>query len=191
MLRGLFVSAMLVMQAVPAWAIDGFAVEVGQDRKTDMARIAAQWQWSKRLLQGQAWHVGGYWDLSVAQWERDQATPGDRKQVTEIGLTPVFRLQGNDLRGLYLEGGIGAHLLSATQLGDKRFSTAFQANTSDSAIASVHAVQWTSATATSICPMRISKSPTTASMRTNCVFSTGFSSAFPAFARRQLPLRLK
>jgi hypothetical protein len=126
MLRGLFVSAMLVMQAVPAWAIDGFAVEVGQDRKTDMARIAAQWQWSKRWLQGQAWHVGGYWDLSVAQWERDQATPGDRKQVTEIGLTPVFRLQGNDLRGLYLEGGIGAHLLSATQLGDKRFSTAFQ-----------------------------------------------------------------
>jgi hypothetical protein len=125
-LRGLFVSAMLVMQAVPAWAIDGFAVEVGQDRKTDMARIAAQWQWSKRWLQGQSWHAGGYWDLSVAQWERDQVTPDDRKQVIEIGLTPVFRLQGNDLRGLFLEGGIGAHLLSATRLGDKRFSTAFQ-----------------------------------------------------------------
>ncbi len=125
-LRGFIVSAMLVMQAVPAWAMDGVAVEVGQDRETEMARLALQWQWSNRWLQVQSWHVGGHWDLSVAQWQRDQTVAGERTQITEIGLTPVFRLQGNDLRGLYLEGGIGAHLLSATQLGNKRFSTAFQ-----------------------------------------------------------------
>jgi opacity protein-like surface antigen len=35
-------------------------------------------------------------------------------------------LQRHDFRGLYLEAGIGAHLISSTALGNKRFGTAFQ-----------------------------------------------------------------
>ncbi len=127
--RDAIVTALSLMFAalvsISAWAVDGVAVEAGRADRSDMARAALQWRWSARWLQGDAWHVGGYWDLSVAQWEREGA-PGSRTRLAEIGLTPVFRLQANDLRGAYLEGGIGAHWLSATELGDKRFGSRFQ-----------------------------------------------------------------
>ncbi len=90
-----------------------------------MGRVAVQWKWSRRWFQGGDWHVGGYWDLGIGYWSRD-ALPGQNGDLVEIGLTPVFRLQRNDLKGPYAEGAIGFHLLSQTSLGDKRFSTSFQ-----------------------------------------------------------------
>ena len=71
------------------------------------------------------WHVGGYWDLGIGYWRRD-ALPGENENIWEIGFTPVFRIQRNTLTGPYAEAGIGAHLLSRTQIGDKRLSTKFQ-----------------------------------------------------------------
>ncbi|MBI4195466.1 MAG: acyloxyacyl hydrolase [Betaproteobacteria bacterium] len=109
----------------PAGAIDGISVEAGSGDGTDMGRIGVQRDWKTRWFQGQNWHLGGYWDLAVGYWHRS-APPGFNDDITEIGLTPVFRLQQNDLRGPYLEGAIGFHLLSRTSLGDKRFSTQFQ-----------------------------------------------------------------
>lgn len=119
--------AMLLALALPAQAqiIDGFAFEAGASSSTDMFSVAVQKQWSKRWLQGDAWHLGGYWEFSLAQWNRE-ALPGERDQLVEIGITPVFRIQRNSLRGLYVEGGIGAHLLSSTELGNKRFGSSFQ-----------------------------------------------------------------
>ncbi len=111
--------------AMPLQAWDGLAIEAGRSTATDMTRVAAQWQWPQRWLQDAGSHVGGYWDVSIAQWRRE-ALPGERSRLVDIGLTPVFRLQANDLQGLYLEGGIGAHLLSATELGNKRFGSAIQ-----------------------------------------------------------------
>ena len=119
-----FAAALVLCGILPAHAVDGLAIEAGQEHRTDMWRVAAQWQWSQRWLQGEQWHLGGFWDLGLAQWE--QTVPGERARLLEIGLTPVFRLQANDLRGPYLEAGIGAHVLEATSLGNKRFSTAFQ-----------------------------------------------------------------
>ena len=119
------IAMMLGGAATPVFAVDGVAVEAGRATNTDMRRASLQWRWSQRWLQGDHWHVGGYWDIGVAQWDRE-ATPGQRSRLNEMGLTPVFRVQGNDLHGLYLEGGIGAHLLSATDLGGKPFSTSFQ-----------------------------------------------------------------
>ncbi len=116
---------MLGFAAPPVFAVDGAAVEAGRAANADMQRASLQWRWSQRWLQGEQWHVGGYWDLGIAQWQRE-ASPGQHSRLSEVGLTPVFRIQGNDLRGLYLEGGIGAHLLSATHLGEKPFSTLFQ-----------------------------------------------------------------
>jgi opacity protein-like surface antigen len=118
-------SALVAMLAAPACAVDGMALETGQADRTDMARVAVQWQWTKRWVQGDGWHLGGHWDLSAARWERDPA-PESPSSLTEIGLTPVFRLQADGLRGAYLEGGIGAHWLSSTKLGDKRFGSTFQ-----------------------------------------------------------------
>lgn len=116
----------LVLCGVPSsHAIDGLAIVAGEGRNSDMLRVGAQWQWSKRWFQGQHAHLGGFWDVGAAQWRRDES-PGQRDSLTELGLTPVFRLQANDLQGPYLEGGIGVHLLSETRLGGKRYSTAFQ-----------------------------------------------------------------
>ena len=119
-----FAFVLAVWGAQPSHAVDGMAIESGQDHRTDMWRVSAQWQWLQCWLQGERWHLGGFWDLGLTQWE--QSVPGERTRLREIGLTPTFRLQANNLRGVYLEAGIGAHLLEATSLGNKRFGTAFQ-----------------------------------------------------------------
>jgi len=106
-------------------AVDAAAVEVGNGDGADMGRVGIQWDWNRRWFQGQSWHLGGYWDLGLGYWRRD-VLPGQNGDITEIGLTPVFRVQPNDLTGPYGELAIGFHLLSHTSLGDKRFSTAFQ-----------------------------------------------------------------
>ncbi len=120
------IAAVLAMCVVaPSYAVDGLSADAGRAGLTDMWRISAQWSWSQRWMRTEQWHLGGFWDLGIAQWERD-AQPGQRARIGEIGFTPVFRLQANTLRGPYLEAGVGVHLLSATSLGYKRFSTAFQ-----------------------------------------------------------------
>jgi hypothetical protein len=114
-----------VIASPPVHAIDGVSIEAGNRNGVDMGRIGVQWNWKSRWFQGQNWHVGGYWDLAAGYWERN-ALPEQNDNITEIGLTPVFRLQQNDLKGPYLEAGVGLHLLSKTSIGDKRFSTQFQ-----------------------------------------------------------------
>lgn len=124
--QGLIVAGLLGFASAQTQAVDGIAVELGKSDGTDMGRIAIQWDWGKRWLQSQGWHLSGYWDLGLGYWKRDDVRPGQNDDIAEIGLTPVFRLQHNDLRGLYGEIAIGAHFLSKTSLGDRRFSTSFQ-----------------------------------------------------------------
>jgi lipid A 3-O-deacylase len=85
-----------------------------------------QWDWTQRWLQGREWHVGGYWDLAIGHWRKRNVLPGQNDDITEVSATPVLRVQRNDLRGVYGEAGIGAHLLSRSHIGDKRLSTNFQ-----------------------------------------------------------------
>jgi lipid A 3-O-deacylase len=107
-------------------AVDGISVEAGRGNGADMGHIGVQWDWKQRWFQGQHWHVGGYWDLSLGYWEHGRALPGQNDSIVDIGLTPVFRLQQNDLRGVYAEAAIGFHLLSRTSLGSRRFGSKFQ-----------------------------------------------------------------
>jgi lipid A 3-O-deacylase len=120
-----WLAAVLAMAGPRAMAVDGVALEAGGGDGTDMARIAVQWDWNKRWFQGADWHLGGYWDLGIGYWRRD-GLPGENENIWEIGFTPVFRIQRNSLTGPYAEAAIGAHLLSRTQIGDKRLSTKFQ-----------------------------------------------------------------
>ena len=115
----------LAAAGAPSHAIDGMSIEAGSGDGADMGRLGVQWDWKSRWFQGQNWHLGGYWDLALGYWRRN-APPGFNEDITEFGVTPVFRLQQNDLRGAYFEGAIGFHLLSKTSIGDKRFSTLFQ-----------------------------------------------------------------
>ncbi len=118
----------LVLASSEALALDGVAVEAGYGHAIDAYRvgIAAQANWDKRWFQREAWHVGGYWDLAVARWHWRNAQPGQIDTLYEIGLVPVFRLQPAGLEGVYVEAGIGMHLLSQTSFGERGFSTTFQ-----------------------------------------------------------------
>jgi len=121
------VAAGLLLAGVPAAAIDGIAVEVGTtgSGRTDVGRVSVQWDWSKRWFQAEGWHLGGYWDASLGHW-KSNVRPGQNDTITDIGITPVFRFQNDNLAGLYLEAGIGFHWLSKTRIGDRRFSTQYQ-----------------------------------------------------------------
>lgn len=120
-----FVLAIMAAVTTPAGAVDGLSVELGKNGGFEMARVGAQWQWQKRWLDSGGRHVGGYWDLAIGQWHGDSLV-GQNDSISDIGFTPTFRWQANDLQGYYVEGGIGAHYISRTAIGGKRFSTQFQ-----------------------------------------------------------------
>ncbi|MCW5576247.1 MAG: acyloxyacyl hydrolase [Burkholderiales bacterium] len=126
-LRLAAVAASVVFAAIaaPVLAVDGVSFEIGKNGSYEMARIGAQWQWRQRWLESGGRHVGGYWDLSAGQWRGD-VPAGQNDGIADIGFTPTLRWQANDLRGFYIEGGIGAHVLSRTAMGGRRFSTRFQ-----------------------------------------------------------------
>jgi len=109
--------------ALPARAVDGISVEAGSGSEgVKLGRIGAQWNWQKQWLKGPEWHVGGYWDLQLGEWHRS-----GHAQVTDLGLTPTFRLEQNTGYGPYLEGAIGFHYLSSKDISNgKQFSTNFQ-----------------------------------------------------------------
>ena len=108
---------------------DSASLEIGSGRKVQMARVALQSRWEKRWFQSNGTHLGGYWDLSLAQWRgsANQDVKGKHQHLTGLGLTPVLRLQSDDLKGWYAEGGIGIHMLSKLYDNNSDYlSTKFQ-----------------------------------------------------------------
>jgi hypothetical protein len=81
-------------------------------------RVNAKWNWDKKWYEAGNWHLTGYWEASLGRWGGDGA---GARNLWDIGITPVFRLQQNSTKtGLYLEGGVGAHLLSHTRINASR-----------------------------------------------------------------------
>ena len=112
--------------AVPAaeWTLSGI---VGAGNHVNLAGVEAQvpsgyggaltdqWSWSLRWAGDVA-----YW------WARNHGDSGP--SLWEMGLTPVVELRRAPASGvsLYVEGGIGIHLLSHTRIDERELSTAFQ-----------------------------------------------------------------
>jgi lipid A 3-O-deacylase len=127
----------LSLTATSAYAVDGVYAEYGRGdasvvsvpAQAKIYRIGAMWDWNRSWLNDGAWHVTGFWDVSLAQWHGEKAGDNNRT-VTDFGIMPVFRLAPKEGARLapYLEAGIlGVHLISPTYLySDRRFSTAFQ-----------------------------------------------------------------
>ena len=111
------------LAALPARAVDGISVEGGSGSESvKLGRIGAQWNWQKQWFKGPEWHVGGYWDLQAGEWHGN-----GHAHVTDLGLTPTFRLEKNEGFGPYVEGAIGFHYLSSKDVSaGKQFSTNFQ-----------------------------------------------------------------
>ncbi len=123
------VASIAAAASFPALAVDSVSFETGYGDHTRMVRVAIQSTWDKQWWKSNGTHVGGHWDLSLAHWRGSRAgdNRGHSQDIAVLGLTPVFRLQNNSLRGFYVEAGIGAYLLSDLYDNDgKRFSTAFQ-----------------------------------------------------------------
>ena len=105
----------------------GMSVELGTGDDADMGRIGVQWwEWQSQRLRTENWHLGGYMELSAGYWRQRDAQAGEHSSLTDVGLTPVLRVQPNSLAGPYAEIGLGMHLLSHSSIGGTRMSTAFQ-----------------------------------------------------------------
>ena len=119
---------LLATAQLPAQAIDAATVEFGTGNKTQFIRGSLQQNFQRALYESERLAIKGYWDLSLAQWRgsrhRDQA--GEHQNITEIGITPMFRFQQPGSR-FYGEAGIGAHLLSETYDNNgRKLSTALE-----------------------------------------------------------------
>lgn len=128
-LRSITVAALLFGWHCGSYAVDSASVEFATGNKTQMARIGMQWKWKNQWWQSNGTHIGGYWDLTAAQWRgtRFQNNPNNSQNITSIGITPVFRFQNDTQKGFYAEAGIGAHYLSDLYNNNgRRLSTRFE-----------------------------------------------------------------
>ena len=124
-------AATLVAQSAFAFDVNSAYGEFGSASKVRMVRLGAtkdfkpEWSW----FNSNGTHLTGYWDASMGLWEARQwdNVPGAKKHIVDVGFTPVFRFEKTSKKGFYVEGGIGAHLLSHTyNNNDDGLSTAFQ-----------------------------------------------------------------
>lgn len=76
-----------------------------RERRQGLGRevVPVQRHEPERLLGGQR---------RFLETETVQQHPGRRKNLWDIGFTPVFRFQNDNKKGLYYEAGIGVHALS-------------------------------------------------------------------------------
>ena len=110
MIRKILIAAAVGLLAAPAHAVNGVSLEAGAGTDEDIKLLRAGMQWNSRWR----WL---YWDLSFGGWT------GGHGRVYDLGLTPVARSGGS----LYLEAGLGAHILSDLDVGTgSDFSTRFQ-----------------------------------------------------------------
>lgn len=117
-------------QATGSRWIDSVSATVGKDdnsNNTDLYRLGLQNKWNRTWFNDGAWYLGGYWDLEAAYWDSDHDTDNS---LYEVSLTPVLRLQRD--AGLsqtvspFTEIGVGGHLLSDREIGNRDLSSKFQ-----------------------------------------------------------------
>lgn len=98
---------LMLVGAASSHAADSVSLAYATGNSTRMARIGAQWKWDKQWRVSDGVHVGGYWDLTLAQWRGTRYRSTDRTQnITDIGFTPVFRIQKDSRAGWYGEGAL-------------------------------------------------------------------------------------
>jgi hypothetical protein len=121
-------SLLLAAAHIPAHAVDGATLEFGAGNSTQFVRGSLQWKFQRALYESESIAIKGYWDLSLAQWRgnRYQDQPGEHQNLTDIGITPMFRFQHPGSK-FYGEAGIGAHVLSGLYDNNgRKLSTAIE-----------------------------------------------------------------
>jgi lipid A 3-O-deacylase len=120
---------MLGCMATPALAIDGVSIEYGRGNMVEMSRVGAIWKWDRSWMNEGQYQVTAFWEASLGRW-RGYKPDDNNQSITEIGITPVFRLSKKNISGEvpYMEGGfIGLHLISPTFIyTNRKFGSSFQ-----------------------------------------------------------------
>ena len=117
-------AALALLAAPAAHAVDGVALELGRGNDdTNLWRGALQWNGRDDWLRPtSSLRLRSYWDLSYGQWRAP-----DNLTIKDLGLTPVFRLQGANSVSPYLEAAIGFHLVSNNEVTpDRQLGIHFQ-----------------------------------------------------------------
>ncbi|GAB1381995.1 hypothetical protein MASR1M50_03140 [Burkholderiales bacterium] len=113
-------------QAQPAGGLDWTLSAAGAaEANVSKLGVIAGWTQAAPLWQGAQWRLRLRHELELAAWRVPKA-----RDLLELGYSPVLRLE-RPLRGgqalLFVEGSIGARLLSHTRVAPERsLSTAFQ-----------------------------------------------------------------
>jgi hypothetical protein len=113
LMRSLGAGLLLGWLHLSAHAVDGASLELGTGNASQFLRGSMQWNFQRPLYESANLRLGGYWDLDLAEWRSNQYRniPGETQYLTELGFTPMFRLQMPGSK-LFLDAGVGAHLLS-------------------------------------------------------------------------------
>jgi hypothetical protein len=109
--------------------IDSVSLEAGGGEHVQVLRLSAQKDWNQNWLPYKGYHLSGYWDANIAYWRANQwlDVPGNRHNLAVVGITPVFRWEADDKRGVYADAGIGAALFSDVYRNTHReLSTAYE-----------------------------------------------------------------
>ena len=110
-----------------ALAVDGVSIELGRGNdRVDMARIGVQWNGKPLWKLDNDWQIGSYFDVTVGAWQAKTKAPGQNASLIDVGITPTLRLSRSAGPGLFVESGVGVHLLSHTSITSRTFSTALQ-----------------------------------------------------------------
>ncbi len=114
-------------------SIDSISAAYGHGQgSADIYRIGARSGWDRSWFSEGNWQVSGFWEVEAGHWHSDK--PGAHEDnAFELALTPVFRLEHKDAYSgrltLYVEAGIGLHMIGPTSIGDRSLSSMFQFGT--------------------------------------------------------------
>ncbi len=117
-MRRILAALAAALTVTSAHAVDSISAEYGVGtRGVDEWRVGVQWLQEPSWLVGTNWRL--YWDATIGNWSSDTGA------LQDAGLTPTLRY-GHE-HGLYVDGGIGYHVLSERRISSNiGFSTKFQ-----------------------------------------------------------------
>lgn len=107
------------------WLPSRVFVQAGDGANVKSATVGAIWE-GGHLANALGGEVSYYTEASVGRWWVDGATVTGHSTHAQFGITPTLRLAYQGPLGFFLEGGIGANVITPKHSrGERRFSTAF------------------------------------------------------------------
>jgi len=110
-------------QAFAFSAPTGYSVSAGGGEPDDLQgmRVAAQWDWGRRVASQHYIDFRGYWDASFAVWLSEGNSDNEHRALAAIAFAPMFRFQGTEQLSKtyspYFQASVGLAVLSRSDLG--------------------------------------------------------------------------